>query len=129
MSVSGFQSFSTGGILCEPAETLQLSDSVAWLVGRHNLTVGGEARRYSIDNYQPNNAASSFSFSGSQTGNAFADFLFGVINNGSVNVQNAMLSTRAWSYSLYLQDDIKLTKKLTVNLGLRWQSLLSKLAS
>lgn len=121
MSVSGYQSFSTGGILYEPAETLQLSDSVVWLVGRHNLTVGGEARHYLIDNYQPNNAASSFSFSGSQTGNAFADFLFGVINNGSVNVQNAMLSTRAWSYSLYLQDDIKLTKKLTVNLGLRWQ--------
>jgi len=121
MSVSGFQGFSTGGILYEPATTLQISDTVTRLVGRHSLKIGGEARRYAIDNYQPNEVASSFSFTGSQTGNAFADFLFGVINSGAVNVQNAMVSTRAWSYSFFVQDDFKFTPKLTLNLGLRWQ--------
>jgi hypothetical protein len=54
VSVSGFQSFDTGGILYEPANTLQISDSVTTLVGRHSVKVGGEARHYAIDNYQPN---------------------------------------------------------------------------
>ena len=121
VSVAGFQGFGTGGIIYEPATTLHISDNVMKLVGRHSLKVGAEFRRYSIDNYQPNNVAGSFSFSGSQTANAFADFLFGAVNNGSVNVQNAMLSTRAWSYSLFIQDDFKLSPKLTLNLGLRWQ--------
>ena len=45
--------------------------------------------------------------------------LFGVINNGSVEVQNAMVSTRAWSFALFVQDDFKITQRLTVNYGLR----------
>jgi outer membrane receptor protein involved in Fe transport len=121
LSVGGFQGFSTGGILYEPANTLQINDQVSTLVGRHSVKAGGDARRYAIDNYQPNGVASSFAFTGSQTGNAFADFLFGVVNNGNVQVQNAMVSTRAWSYALFVQDDFKLSSKVTLNLGVRWQ--------
>ncbi len=121
VSITGFQGFSTGAILYEPATTIQIGDTITTLVGRHNLKAGAEARRYAIDNYQPNGAAGSFAFTGSQTGHAFADFLFGVINNGSVEVQNAMVSTRAWSYALFLQDDFTISPKLTLNLGLRWQ--------
>jgi outer membrane receptor protein involved in Fe transport len=121
ISISGFQGLGTGGILYEPATTLQISDSVTLLVGRHNVKMGAELRRYAPDNYQPNNAASSFAFTGSQAGNAFADFLFGVVNNGSVAVQNAMVSTRAWSHAVFVQDDFRITPELTLNLGLRWQ--------
>ena len=121
LSVSGFQGFSTGGVLYEPASTLTITDTVTSLIGRHSLKIGGEARRYSIDNYQPNGVASSFTFTGSRTGNAFADFLFGVIDNGFVQVQNAMVSTRAWSYAAFVQDDYKISPNLTFNLGLRWQ--------
>ena len=121
VSVSGFQGFSTGAVLYEPASTSTISDTVTTLKGRHSLKIGGEARRYAIDNYQPNGLASSFRFTGSRTGNAFADFMFGVINDGFVQVQNAMVSTRAWSYSAFVQDDFKISPNLTLNLGLRWQ--------
>jgi outer membrane receptor protein involved in Fe transport len=121
VSVTGFQGFGTGAILYEPATTIQIADTVSSLIGRHSLKVGGEARRYALDNYQPNTVAGTFAFTGLQTGNAFADFLFGVVNNGNVQVQNAMVSTRAWSYALFAQDDFKLSSKLTLNLGLRWQ--------
>jgi hypothetical protein len=121
VSISGFQGFTTGGVLYEPASTSTISDTVTTLIGRHSLKIGGEARRYAIDNYQPNGVASSFAFTGSGTGDAFADFLFGVVDHGFVQVQNAMVSTRAWSYSVFVQDDFKIRPTLTLNLGLRWQ--------
>src|SRR5207248_3352437 len=121
VSISGFQGFTTGGVLYEPASTLTIGDTGTMLKGRHSVKVGAEARRYSIENYQPNGLASTFRFTGSGSGNAFADFLFGAINDGFVQVQNAMVSTRAWSYSAFVQDDFKIRPNVTLNLGLRWQ--------
>ena len=121
VSITGFSGISNGGMLYEPAATLQLSDTVTKLVGRHSIKAGEDLRHYSIDNYQPNGVVGGFSFTGSQTGNAFADFLFGAMNNGNVQVQNAFVSSRAWSYAFFGQDDFKLTPRLTFNLGLRWQ--------
>jgi len=121
VSITGFSGISNSGMLYEPASTPQLNDVVTKLVGRHSIKAGGDLRHYSIDNYQPNGVVGSFSFTGSQTGNAFADFLFGGMNNGSVQVQNAFVSSRAWSYAFFVQDDFKLTPRLTLNLGLRWQ--------
>jgi hypothetical protein len=121
VSITGFSGISNGGMLYEPASTFQFSDILSKLIGRHDIRTGAEFRHYSIDNYQPNGVVGQFAFSGSQTGNGFADFLFGAMNNGSVQVQNAFVSSRAWSYSFFVQDDFKLTPRLTLNLGLRWQ--------
>ncbi len=121
VSVNGYADFLNSGMLYEPATTLHFSDTLSKSVGRHSLKMGGQADHYSIDNYQPNDVVGNFHFTGSVTGNAFSDFLFGVMNKGSVQVQPKFVSSRAWSYSLFLQDDIKLTPKLTLNAGLRWQ--------
>ena len=122
VTINGYNGISNGGMLYEPASTLHFSDSVSKLVGRHNLKVGFQADRYAIDNYQPNGVVGSFNFTGKQTGNGFADFLFGVMSgNSSVQVQNAFVSSRAWSFSAFVQDDFKLTPQLTLNLGLRYQ--------
>jgi Carboxypeptidase regulatory-like domain/TonB dependent receptor len=122
VSIVGYSSISNGGMLYEPASTLHFSDTLSKLVGRHSLKFGGQADHYSIDNYQPNGVVGNFVFNNKQTGNAFADFLFGAVDTGSnVQVQNTFVSSRAWSYSLFLQDDFKITSKLTLNLGLRWQ--------
>src|SRR5215467_5581470 len=121
VGINGFSGISNGGMLYEPASTLQFSDLVTKLVGRHSIKSGGEFRHYAIDNYQPNGVVGQFSFTGSQSRNGFADFLFGAMTNGSVQVQNTFVSSRAWSYALFVQDDFKLMPKLTLNLGLRWQ--------
>jgi len=121
VSISGFAGLAGGQSLFEPATTFQFSDIVTKLVGRHNIKVGTEFRHYSIDNFQPNGLTGSFAYTGSQSGNPFADFLFGSINNGNVQVQNIFVSSRAWSYNFFVQDDFKFSPKLTLNLGLRWQ--------
>ena len=121
ISVGGYSGFSNSGMLYEPATTLHFGNTLSKLVGKQNLKFGGQSDRYSIDNYQPNDIVGNFNFSGSQTGNAFADFLFGVMNQGKVQVQPLFVSSRAWSYSFFFQDDIKLTPRLTLNAGLRWQ--------
>jgi Carboxypeptidase regulatory-like domain len=119
---AGFNGVSNGGMLYEPASTIHFSDNISKLEGRHSIKVGAQFDRYSMDNYQPNTVDGQFSFKGNATGNAFADFLFGVVSDGSsVEVQNAFVSSRAWSYSFFFQDDFKITQKLTLNLGLRYQ--------
>ena len=121
VSINGYSSIANGGMLYEPASTFHFSDTLSKLVSKHSLRFGFQADHYSIDNYQPNGVVGNFSFNGSQTGNGFADFLFGTMANSSVQVQNAFVSSRAWSYSFFFQDDFKITQKLTLNLGLRYQ--------
>jgi hypothetical protein len=121
VTINGYSSIANGGMLYEPASTFHFGDTLTKSVGRHSIKVGGQADHYAIDNYQPNGVVGSFAFNGNQTGNPFADFLFGTMANSSVQVQNAFVSSRAWSYSLFFQDDFKLTSKLTLNLGLRYQ--------
>jgi Carboxypeptidase regulatory-like domain/TonB dependent receptor len=122
ISINGFSGFSTGQTLYEPASTLQFSDMVSKTLRRHNVKIGAEFRHYAIDNYQPNGVVGSFDLNGSQTGNGFADFLFGALSSGSsVQVQNAMVSSRAWAFAYFVQDDFKLKPTLTLNLGLRYQ--------
>ena len=121
VSVTGYSGFSNGGMLYEPATTVHLSDTVSKSVGKHSIKAGAQFDHYAIDNYQPNGVDGAFSFNGKQTGNAFADFLFGEMANSSLQVQNAFVSSRAWSYSFFVQDDFRLSAKLTLNLGLRWQ--------
>jgi hypothetical protein len=128
VSVTGYTSFQNGGMLYEPATALHFSDTISKLAGKHNLKAGFQADHYSIDNYQPNNVTGNFPFFGSATqankvgGNAFADFLFGYSSKSAkIQGQPAFVSSRAWSYAAFIQDDIKLTPKLTLNAGLRWQ--------
>jgi len=133
VSINGFTDLAGGQVNYEPDATLQFTDSVAKLVGRHSLTFGAEFRRYYINNYQPNANTGSFGFDGSNTaiyasdgtpigGNPFADFLFGTLAPGSTaEVENVMTQTRANTYAAFIQDDFKFTRKLTINLGMRYQ--------
>src|SRR5260370_977803 len=109
-------------MLYEPSTGLHFSDSLSKLMGKHSLKMGFQADHYSIDNYQPNGVTGSFTFNGNYTGNPFSDYLFGDFSKTSkFQGQPEFVSSRAWSYAFFVQDDIKLTPKLTLNAGLRWQ--------
>lgn len=101
-----------------------------WNKGRNTFNIGGEFRRSYQDDNEEQTEGGHFNFSQKQTsdptsqnfgseGSAFASFLLGIPD--SANRSNSQeLRLRNIDWSPYIQDDIKITPRLTVNLGLRW---------
>ena len=122
LSITGFGGVGAGrGMMIEPEGQTEYRNSLTWVFGRHTLKLGGEIRRAHINNIQPDNISGDFSFNGSGTGNSFGDFLIGYLYQSSIEVQQKYLMVHTWADALFAQDDWKVTKALTLNLGLRWQ--------
>jgi hypothetical protein len=109
----------------------QLIGSVTRIAGGHNLKFGGEYRRNFLNYNQPGYPAGSFGFSrqitredrfaGSATqGNGFASMLLGWGSGSRYDHTPWSYNTNEY-YGAYFQDDWKITRKLTLNLGLRYE--------
>lgn len=106
-----------------------------WSKGRHTFNIGGEFHHYYANDHSdysggqfsfsqaetsiPNTANTNFS----QYGSSFASFLLGLPDSAARSSSNTT-AINTQSYSAYIQDDVKLTHKLTVNLGLRYDLML-----
>jgi hypothetical protein len=111
---------------------LSFVGNVLWTKGRNTFNMGAEVRRTYQDDNEEQTAGGHFSFSNLETsdpdpnsanfgsdGSSFASFLLGIPD--SANRSNSQeLRLRNLDVSPYFQDDLKLTPKLTVNLGVRW---------
>jgi hypothetical protein len=102
-------------------------DSVTWTKGRHSFNFGGDFVAHEV-NYKSGSGAYNFNFSYLPTsslkgypydGFAFATFELGKVNNASETVAYDLYG-RQKGIDLFAQDSYKITPKLTVNLGLRW---------
>ena len=56
-----------------------------------------------------------------ETGHSFGSFLLGAVNSGGRGVSVLYSGFRNPSHAFYAMDDWKVTPKLTVNLGMRWE--------
>ena len=111
-------------------ESYIATDTLSYLRGKHSLKFGVEYRRYRM-NEQTRNESMSFSFSyletglpgarQNMTGHPFASFILGAADGGSRGVSPTTFGYRQGLFSLYAQDDWKVTTKLTLNYGLRWE--------
>jgi outer membrane receptor protein involved in Fe transport len=102
-------------------EVFQFQDSVNWHVGRHTLVTGFEFLhlRYVNNSYWETPPA--FTFSGLITGNPAADFLLGkpsTLVAASPVLQQDALQTNTY---YFIQDDWKVSPRLTLNLGIRYE--------
>lgn len=123
--ISGQATFG-GGIsnpLLRGENTYQVVDNFSTTKGKHTLKIGGDLRYYQASNFQPQFPTGEYTFNGTRTGNAVADFLLGLPS------QQRLLNTtgfdksrlRNWRADLYIQDDIQVSSRLTLNVGLRWE--------
>ena len=107
---------------------IRVNDSVSWQKGRHSFKFGIDFRfqQYSTIQYNQD----TFNFYRDQTagvsnaccgsGNPFASFLLGDVGNGSQAVFNDHPRWNSHYIAGFMEDDIKLTSNLTVNLGVRY---------
>ena len=107
-----------------------ISNDTTWIHGSHTLRGGVEVRKYNYVEPWHWGASGSFTFRSYQTadpnnqtatGFSYASFLLGTVGNSSIPVQFVKTTdTRTWNPAFYLTDDWKASRRLTINVGLRW---------
>jgi hypothetical protein len=111
------------------SNTFQYIDNLSWVRGSHTVKFGGDLRRRQITEYQTNRGNGRFNFgrgftteigSGSTTGNELASFLLGYASLIEQDFTLAWVGARGIEAGLYLADDWRVNRKLTLNIGLRW---------
>jgi hypothetical protein len=109
------------GITYAATNTYPVSDMMTWTKGRHTMKFGGEYKRQELDapyfDVFPNGE---LFYLGILTGNPFEDFLDGLTGLSAIGSGTNSLHNRANDFSAFFQDDWKVTPRLTLNLGLRY---------
>jgi hypothetical protein len=110
-----------GGPYTVPQSTNQFVDAVSWTKGTHTFKFGASVEKRQVSFFQGNNAKGYFDFSGNNfTGNATSDMLASFVDDYSIGVASSYFVTQNWETGYYMQDDWKVNRRLTLNLGLRY---------
>jgi trimeric autotransporter adhesin len=117
---NGFATLSDGTTILNRAQTSALTDSVRWFHGKHNFTFGGDLRLVLNSPLSQQNPRGTFNFTGGLAGFDFADFLLGLPDTSQIAYGNADKYFRSGWVSAYMTDDFRVSTKLSLNLGIRW---------
>ena len=130
ITIGGFATIGDGDGPYRPRNnTFQFMDQVSFHRGRHSIKVGGEVRRNRMAITRANTLRGSFDFGNGawtgqpgfgNTGNTFASFLLGAPRQKGRRVSGFFQDLRSTEYAGFVQDDWKVSSKLTINMGLRY---------
>ena len=119
---------STEGPYANDNNTLQFVDNLSWILGSHTIRVGGEFRREHYNQVGNQFARGQFTFQSNGTrgpdktgGDSFADFLLGDIYQSEAAVAIANAKFVRNSGAVYIDDNWKITSKLSLAIGLRYE--------
>jgi hypothetical protein len=128
-TVTGFSGLNGTTVVRDVNNVYSLSGALTKIVGRHTIKSGGEVRRIQWNYGQTNNSSMSFTYDNGITaqnplaptgsGYPFASFLLGYPASG---VATEIHLSAAYQYydGLYVTDTFQISKKLTLNYGVRW---------
>jgi hypothetical protein len=111
------------------ANIFEYSDGLTWVKQKHTLKFGADIQQMqsTLTNSQSDprgifnfNANYTSNAGASGTGNSYASFLLGNPNQVIRDFVNTVPAVRMWADGFYVQDDYRVTSKLTLNVGLRW---------
>ena len=115
----------------EKQHSYVFTDNLSWTRGRHALKFGGELRFEQFTILEPAAPRGTMSFGsdfsdnpagpGQGDGESIATFLLGIPDGGSITSVNPNIDYRRQIYAVYGLDDFKVTPRLTLNLGLRYE--------
>lgn len=118
------------GAYLVPQNTYQLADGFTWIHGGHTFKFGANLIQRQVNLFRPLAGKGYFNLFGNgsngagvaqgSTGYETADILAGFVNNYQLGSQTGFFGTRNWETGYYVQDDWRVTRKLTLNLGLRY---------
>ena len=117
-----------GGISSEVWEDMSAQENITKVLGRHTIKGGYEILRTRYNSLAEALPSGRYNMYGTEipfapattSGNDFADFLLGSVGQAQFTQALATWLPRWWSHGLYIQDDFKPTRQLTLNFGLRW---------
>ena len=107
-----------------PDSITQFIDHVSYVKGKHSLKFGGELHRNDVNGGAFGNARGSITFLGGvalPASTALEDFFAGDPFKASVQVGDPRRQIHNWAYGLFVQDDWRVTRTLTLNAGLRYE--------
>ncbi len=127
-----FSSLSDTNPVFRTDQNYTISDSVTWTHGKHGWSWGGDYRHQLIDLSNASNARGTFVFTGLTTGGIgpdgkfhnglpLADFLLGFAQQTTIQFGADDYHFRGNTFNLYVQDNWRAAKNLTLNLGLRYE--------
>lgn len=124
VNITNFQTISQIDF-SRPAEMIyQWQNNLSWIKGRHTLKFGGEIWHNYGSNFgvSPSRAYGSVSFTGAYSGFSYADFILGIPRQASRSSAGFVkIKSTNWDQNFFIQDDFKATRRLTINVGLRYE--------
>ncbi len=133
ISINGYNGFGVPNWM--PLERIEESftttHTLRWIKGKHNFAFGFDGVLHRMNHWQPELGAGprgAFDFNGGLTGtgsfnnfNAYAQFLLGTPQSIQKSLQYILATAREWQFGTYVQDRWQVSRKLTLNFGLRYE--------
>ena len=124
LDISGYGTLVNGvafAPIVNPTNTWQYTDTLTWSTGRHTVKMGIDFRRFHLTSTNAAFSRGSFNYSGEFSGDPFVDYLLGYPISGTRDYPRNQFGLRDGNYHMFIQDDFKVTSRLTLNLGLRYE--------
>ena len=128
--VSGYQQLGSPPNTASDFSTsvTEVADTLTWVTGRHSIKMGFDWRWERLNVIQPPSPTGSFTFNAigsdlpgtANTGTPLASFLLGQVQSFSIDLQQDEIQERARFQEYFVQDDWRVSERLTVNPGLRY---------